>query len=100
MVNMVMSKELLFFFFFFFFYTYKLKFGPNFACRAINFDKFQISLVGVKNYYIYSKWGSKELNHAATGDLKNGGRACHEKGYLALEASLICILLFASCDVH
>ena len=34
----------------------------------------QISLAGVKIYYFCSKWRSKELNLAATGDLKNGER--------------------------
>ena len=34
----------------------------------------QISLAGVKVYYFCSKLGSKKLNHAATGDLKSGGR--------------------------
>ena len=56
--------------------TYELKFEPNFGCRADNNSKFwKNSLVGVKIYYFCSKCGcSKELNHAATGDLKNGRR--------------------------
>ena len=54
----------------------ELKFKPNLSCRDENFSNFwQISLVGVKIWYICSKWGSKELNQVVTGDLKNGRRA-------------------------
>ena len=55
--------------------AYKLKFEPDLGCRAENSSIcWQISLVGIKIWYFCSKWGSKKLNHAVTGDLKNGGR--------------------------
>ena len=55
--------------------AYELIFGPNLGCRTENPLNFQqISLTGVKICYFLLKFGSKELNHAATGDLKSGGR--------------------------
>ena len=55
--------------------AYELKFGPNLGCRNAHSSNFcQISPGGVKICYFCSKWGSKELNHTATGDLKNDKR--------------------------
>ena len=57
--------------------AYELKFEPNLGCRAENSNVWQISLLDmleVKIWYFCSKWESKELNHAATGDIKNDGR--------------------------
>ena len=58
--------------------AYELKFEPNLGCRAENssifWQIFLIMFIGVKIWYFCSKWGSKEVNHAATTDLKNGGR--------------------------
>ena len=77
------SKGLIFFPFFFFAkvrlrnWKYSKFWGlmnwnvAKFRLQDWKFLKFwQISLVGVKIYYFSSEWGSKELNHAATGDLK------------------------------
>ena len=51
----------------------------------------QISHVWVKTC---SKWGSKELNHAATGDLKNGGRGV-KRGVLT--ARYTCATFWGKC---
>ena len=53
--------------------AYELKFGPNLGCRT---EILQI-LIPCRSQTFYSfssKWGSNELNDAATGDLKNGRR--------------------------
>ena len=58
--------------------VYELIFEPNLGCRAESSSNFwHISLIGVK-----IKWESKELNHAATGDLKNGGRGVKRGSWL------------------
>ena len=56
--------------------AYELKFEPNIGCRTKTSSKMltKISLVGVKISYFSLKVGSKELNHAATGDLKSSGK--------------------------
>ena len=56
--------------------AYELKFEPNLGCTAGNSSNFWqiISLAGVKIWY-FAQSGSKELNHAATVDLKNSGRS-------------------------
>ena len=65
--------------------AYELKFEPNLDCRVETSSNFwQISLVGAKISYFCSKWGSKELNHAATGDLKNSRRGLLEKRVLTI----------------
>ena len=43
------------------------------------FGKF-LSQMSKVNYY-HSKWGSKELNHATTGDLKSGGRVVKSRSW-------------------
>ena len=83
-------KNWFFFFFFFFFVKVSLRnwHFQNFkglwtgiwaiylGFRSANSTNFwKISLAGVKIYYLFSKWGSKEPHHAATGDLKNSRRS-------------------------
>ena len=54
--------------------AYELKFEPYLGCRAENSSIFwQISLVGIKIWHLCPKLGSKELNHATTGDWRMAG---------------------------
>ena len=56
--------------------AYKLKFGPNLGCRTKNVFIFwaNFSCRSQNLSFLLKSGGSKELNHAATGDLKSGGR--------------------------
>ena len=45
-------------------------FEPNLGCRAENSSNFKSAKIS----YFSLKVGSGEMNHAAIGDLKNGGR--------------------------
>ena len=63
--------------------AYELKFEPNLGHRAkSSFNFWKISAVGVKFSYFSLKVGSKELNDAASRDLKSSGRGKKRRSWL------------------
>ena len=95
------SKELIFFFkvrskelkiFNIYMRAYELKFGPNLGCRTENSWNFSHRSQNLL-FLLKAKWGSKELNYAATGDLKNGGSGLKRGSWVPPKYTLSDILL-------